>query len=156
MSGTTNETAVIEPRVIRIENEVFIEAPVERVWEALTTGMGAWWPHRHKEDALGAVLEPKVGGRFYEDWGDGNGALFGHVVYIDPPHKLSTRGPMGMKLAASTVMWYVLEAKDGGMVLKFSLHAFGDIPDETVEGYTKGTQELLHEALKPYVEGKKD
>ena len=148
------QVKTIESRVVRIEDEVFVGASVERVWEALTTEMGAWWPHRFKEDALRIVFEPTVGGRFYEDWGNGNGAVFATVTYFDPPRKLGTRGPMGMKLAASTVMWYELEAKDDGTLLKFSLHAFGDIPDETIDAYTNGTRELLHVAFKPYVEGK--
>ena len=148
------QVTTIEPRIVRIEDEVFVEASADRVWEALTAEMGAWWPHRFKEDAVRIVFEPTVGGRFYEDWGDGNGAMFATVTYFDPPHKLGTRGPMGMKLAASTVMWYELEAQDDGTLLKFSLHAFGDIPDETVQAYTNGTRELLHVAFKPYVEGK--
>jgi len=138
-------------RVLKIEIEVRIEAPVERVWRAITVETGAWWPHRFKDEGR-VVLEPAVGGRFYEDWGDGRGALYAEVVYLDPPRALCTRGPMGMRGAASTVKWYRLEEAGGGTVVKVSLHASGDIPDEVAAGYEKGAMAVLTEALKPYVE----
>lgn len=138
-------------RVLKIEHEVRIEAPVERVWRAITVETGAWWPHRFKDEGR-VVLEPAVGGRFYEDWGDGRGALYAEVVYLDPPRALCTRGPMGMRGAASTVKWYRLEEQGNGTLVKVSLHASGDIPDDVAAGYEKGAMAVLTEALKPYVE----
>jgi DNA-binding transcriptional ArsR family regulator len=142
---------MIPARVLKIEHELRIEAPVERVWRAITAETGAWWPHRFKDDSK-VVLEPAVGGRFYEDWGGGHGALYAEVVYIDPPRALCTRGPMGMRGAASTVKWYRLEEQGGGTLVKVSLHASGDIPDDVAAGYQKGAAAVLDEGLKPYVE----
>lgn len=151
--GETGSTAagMTAARVLKIAHEVRIEAPVERVWRAITVETGAWWPHRFKDEGR-VVLEPAVGGRFYEDWGDGRGALYAEVVYLDPPRALCTRGPMGMRGAASTVKWYRLEEQGKGTLVKVSLHASGDIPDEVAAGYEKGAVAVLTEALKPYVE----
>ena len=149
------DVAMAEPsetgRVLRVEQEVRIKGSPERVFEALTTGIGEWWPHRFRADAR-VVLEPRVGGRFFEDWGDGRGALFAEVTFVDPPVKLCTRGPMGMRGAASTVKWYTLERDGSGTIVKVSLHAWGDISDEVAASYTAGTRSILVEALKPYIE----
>jgi len=73
-------------RVIRIESETRINRPPEVVFAALTTGLDAWWPHRTRAAAR-IVYEPKVGGRLFEDWGDGAGLAYGQVIHYDPPRK---------------------------------------------------------------------
>jgi hypothetical protein len=100
------------------------------------------------------VIEPRLGGRFWEDWGAGSGAIYADITCFDPPHAICTRGPMGMRGAASTVKWYRLEQEGDSTRLKMSLHAWGDIPAETAASYTAGSAEVL-EALKKYVEGVK-
>src|SRR5688500_14554514 len=69
-----------------VATDVTIDAPPSRVWDAITR-MGGWWPHRFRAGS-GVVLEPYVGGRFYEDWGDGAGALYGTVARWDAGARL--------------------------------------------------------------------
>ena len=45
-----------------------------------------WFPHTYGEDRVRRiVLEPRVGGQHYEDWGHGSGHLYGEVTVYDPP-----------------------------------------------------------------------
>jgi uncharacterized protein YndB with AHSA1/START domain len=71
--------------------EVRIDAPRERVWQALVDDFSVWWP----ADSFNVggptarmTLEPKVGGRMFEDWGDGQGLLWGQVVGLKRPETL--------------------------------------------------------------------
>src|SRR5204863_1739923 len=48
-----------------IEQEVEIAVPRERLWECLAD-VGGWWLYCEKGKAVDVVLEPRVGGRFFQ------------------------------------------------------------------------------------------
>src|SRR3990170_200696 len=75
VEGAQGEDRIMPERnaatnVIHIEQEITIEAVPERVFEALTQEVSAWWgmPYLQSATAEALVLEPQVGGRFYEVW----------------------------------------------------------------------------------------
>ncbi len=71
--------------------EVLIRADRDRSWQGLTAEIGAWWP-RHfftHPNPAGFVLEPFLGGRVYEDWGDTAGVLWGTVVVWVPGQRMT-------------------------------------------------------------------
>jgi len=74
--------------------EVVIAAPPERVWRALTSESPAWWPKEfHTSDrALRFVIEPVLGGRAYEDFGDGDGLVWYSVIGLDAGRELVLAG----------------------------------------------------------------
>lgn len=158
MPGATDTTSTPESqsRLMRIEQEVLIDGTAQHVFEALTGQVGDWWPHRFKPGASRVVLEPRLGGRFYEDWGtvDGRqtGALYGEITYFDPPTALCIRGSFGMRGAAIVTKWHRLEPRGPQTLLRVSLHASGEIPDDVMRAYQAGTREVLVGALKPFVE----
>jgi DNA-binding transcriptional ArsR family regulator/uncharacterized protein YndB with AHSA1/START domain len=131
-----------------VANDVTISAPRDRVWAALLR-IGDWWPHRFR-DGSSVVFEPVVGGRFYEDWGDGSGALYGTVARISAPSHLTISGPMGMG-GPVVGLWSFELAEEGGRTVLHGTHrAFGDISEETAQGYTEGWTEVyaaLREAV---------
>src|SRR4029079_3953637 len=80
-------------RVIRIATELRFKATPERVFSAIADESLKWFPMTYGEDRTkGIVLEPRVGGAHYEDWGDGRGHLYGQVLENDRTHLLTTRG----------------------------------------------------------------
>jgi DNA-binding transcriptional ArsR family regulator/uncharacterized protein YndB with AHSA1/START domain len=124
-----------------VVNEVTIDAPRDNVWDAVVR-MGSWWPHRFS-DASTVGFEMRVGGRFYEDWGDGSGALYGTVTTVQAPARVVVTGPMGMSGPVVGV-WSFDLAEDGARtVLRCTHRAFGDIDEETRRGYTEGWTEVL-------------
>ncbi len=97
------------------------------------------------------ILEPRLGGRFYEDWGAG--ALYATVSYYEPPLKLRLTGPMGMSGAVACSMEFALEERSGATRLTLSHDILGTISRETVESYRSGWKKLLGTTLKAFVEG---
>jgi uncharacterized protein YndB with AHSA1/START domain len=73
-----------------VRRTVVVEAPQERAFEVFTAGFDSWWPRSHhtgEGDLDTAVIEPRVGGRWYalttvgeEDWG--------RVLVWDPPNRI--------------------------------------------------------------------
>ena len=139
---------------IHIEQEVTIAAPPERVFEALTSEVAAWWgaPYLYSEAAQNIILEPKLGGRFYEDWGDDEGILYATVTGIKRAERLELTGPMGMGGAVQGFISIQLEPKEAVTVVRLSHRATGEVTAETKANYGQGWQDLLEVRLKAFVE----
>jgi DNA-binding transcriptional ArsR family regulator/uncharacterized protein YndB with AHSA1/START domain len=138
MSGT--DTTARGER-LDVEQEVVVAAPRERVFEALCR-MGEWWPHTFREGAS-VHLEARVGGRFWEDWGDGDGALYATVTGIRRPERIACSGPMGMSGPVAGVFALDLEERPDGTLVRLSHHAVGPIDDETRSSYERGWVEVF-------------
>jgi DNA-binding transcriptional ArsR family regulator/uncharacterized protein YndB with AHSA1/START domain len=120
-------------RTVRLAFELRIQAPAGRVFEVMTQRSHEWFPpsfgggRTHR-----VVLEPRVGGQHYEDWGDGRGHLYGQVTAWDPPAGWATRG----RLMPGTVLdtEYELEADGGGTVVRVTKVAAGPISAQDAAG----------------------
>lgn len=75
-----------------IRKVVSIAAPQAVAWRVFTERMGAWWPlMSHKigrAKAVDAVIEPHVGGRWYERGEDGSACDWGRVLVWEPSSRL--------------------------------------------------------------------
>ena len=75
-----------------VRKVVSVEAPQAVAWRVFTEKMGAWWPLAHykigKANAVDAVIEPHVGGRWYERGDDGSICQWGSVLAWEPPSRL--------------------------------------------------------------------
>jgi uncharacterized protein YndB with AHSA1/START domain len=69
-----------------------VQAPPAVAWRVFTEKMGTWWPLGHykigKAPAVDAIVEPRVGGRWYERGDDGNTCDWGTVLAWEPPSRL--------------------------------------------------------------------
>jgi uncharacterized protein YndB with AHSA1/START domain len=77
-----------------IELEISIRAPVERVWKALVKETGKWWLRDFytSGEAKTFVIEPVLGGKMFEDWGDGAGVIWATVTAVKAPTMLELAG----------------------------------------------------------------
>jgi uncharacterized protein YndB with AHSA1/START domain len=75
-----------------VKKVIHVKAPVEVAWRVFTAQMGTWWPLAHykigKAAAVDAIVEPKVGGRWYEKGDDGSSCEWGSVLVWEPPGRL--------------------------------------------------------------------
>lgn len=148
------KTAAVEVGAMHIEQEVKIEASPSRVFEALTKEVAAWWgpPYHLSKTPQGLVLEPKLGGSFYEVWGNGDGVLWATVTSLKRGERLEMTGPMGMSGAVEGRISFTLEPQGKATVVKLSHRAVGEVTDWTRNAYGQGWQDLIGVRLKAYVE----
>ncbi|MFN8454473.1 MAG: helix-turn-helix domain-containing protein [Anaerolineae bacterium] len=141
-------------QAIHIEQEVTITASPERVFEALTRDVAAWWgtPYLMAEAAQDIIFEPKLGGRFYEVWGEHEGVLYATVTGLKQAERLELTGPMGMGGAVHGLFSFELAPQAQGTLLRLSHKAFGEVTEETKANYSQGWQDLLGVRLKAFVE----
>lgn len=139
-------------RTVRIEAEMRFRATPERIFRGLTQESLTWFPHTYGEDRVQRiVLEPRVGGLHYEDWGDGKGHVYGSVTEYDPPTHYATRGRIMPGSILDT--FYDLEPDGDETTLRVSKVAVGPMTDEEAEGVQGfGNVARFEDALRALVE----
>jgi DNA-binding transcriptional ArsR family regulator/uncharacterized protein YndB with AHSA1/START domain len=139
---------------IHIEQEVLIEAPRERVFDALTRHISAWWgaPYLIDNRATAIRLEPRLGGRLVELWGEEEGGIWATVTRFRRNQRLDLTGPIGMSGAVVGIATLELETRGRATVLKLTHRAIGQVTDETRRSYSAGWSDLLATRLKAFVE----
>lgn len=141
----------IPARVVKLENEIRLAAPMQKVFDALTVNMNDWWQFRVRQDSR-IVCEPHIGGRMFEDWGNGRGVLYGVNTQWDPPNSFCSSGTTGWS-PANFITWHRLEA-DGAdkTILKKTMQLFGEVSDDFVNMMQQGNRAIMEQMLKDYVE----
>jgi uncharacterized protein YndB with AHSA1/START domain len=75
-----------------VRKVVTVEAPQNVAWQVFTEQMRTWWPLTMykigKANAVDAIIEPRVGGRWYERGEDGSTCDWGRVLAWDPDSRL--------------------------------------------------------------------
>ena len=75
-----------------VRKAIRVEAPREVAWQTFTEQMRTWWPLAvykiGKANAVDAVIEPHVGGRWYERGDDDSTCDWGRVLVWEPPSRL--------------------------------------------------------------------
>lgn len=119
-------------RAVRIENEIRVKAPAERVWRAATTEQLEWYPHTYgRERVKQLVFEEHVGGKVYEDWGGGDGHLHGTITHFDRNKTYAMVGQLGGGI--SIEQWIRIEEDGEETLVKGTTICFGEISDEMEE-----------------------
>ncbi|MGH7759534.1 MAG: SRPBCC domain-containing protein [Candidatus Dormibacteria bacterium] len=75
-----------------VRGTVGVHQVQEQAFQLFTTGMGSWWPlgrcHLGRTPAVTVVLEPRVGGRWYERGDDGSITPWGEVMIWEEPERI--------------------------------------------------------------------
>lgn len=136
--------------------EVTVRAARERVWTALTTEIGDWWPADFytTDNPVGFVVEPDLGGRVYERWAGGGGVLWGTVVVWLPGYRMTwalelypeTTGP------GRGYVTFELEERGADTLVRVSDAGVCIAAKDAATGQAAGWQRLIGGHLKPHAE----
>ncbi|PTL83342.1 SRPBCC domain-containing protein [Vitiosangium sp. GDMCC 1.1324] len=145
--------------VARVEVEVTVGAPRERVWRALVDEASQWWPRDFYvgRTPKSFVIEARPGGRVYEDWGDEAGALWYTVLVVEPPAVLELAGHLTPSFGGPATTTVRLTLKDEGAttVVRVEDAVFGRVDEHTVPRLREGWRTLMGAGgLKTWVEGR--
>ena len=80
-------TATIEP----IRKQIVVEAPQATAFSVFTDEMHTWWKPEYSivgEPRVGIVVEPRAGGRWFEQGESGGECTWGTVEVWDPPQRI--------------------------------------------------------------------
>jgi hypothetical protein len=133
MTAVASAASALEKLSLNITEEIHVRASIADAFEALLEEMGP--SNRGHEDApMPMTLEPRPGGRWFRDLGDGNGHLWGHVQAIKRPTLLEISGPLMMSFAATSNLQYRLKEVDGGTLITLRHTALAMFPSDDYRG----------------------
>jgi len=155
MSAFPNNPASIDLDRYTVSRTISIQAPVEKVWAAITEAkhLAKWFPHRAE------LPEAAVGARgvfSWDDYGDVPVAIVEFAPMTTVAYRWGNEGgaPADLDSGATTVFRFTLGAIDGGTsltVVESGFDALGD-PIARMEDNRGGWTSELDE-LVAYLEG---
>jgi len=136
--------------------ELKINAPVDTVWTSLVDQIGEWWP---KDFYVGSApkrisIEPRVGGLVYEDWGDGQGVVWGQILTLESGRRIQWVGDMTAEYGgpARSITTYTLSADGEKTSLTFRDTPYGALSETALADMTEGWTYLMERCFQVYVE----
>jgi len=132
----------VEDLILDVEQHVDIKATPEKAFAAVLQRLGKG-NTRPDGQSLDMLLEPKVGGRWYRDRGNGIGHLWGFVQVIKAPNLLELSGPMFMSYPVTNHVEVKVEPASGGCRVHLRHRALGLIEGEHRKGVGEGWKHML-------------
>jgi uncharacterized protein YndB with AHSA1/START domain len=83
--------AAVKIAPARVRKSIVVKAPQARAFDVFTARFGSWWPKSHHigpAEMAEAVIEPRMGGRWYEKGVDGSECDWGRVLAWEPPSRI--------------------------------------------------------------------
>lgn len=100
----TQQTAPLSAAAdVRVE--IAVETPIERAFAVFTSQIDTWWPRPYRlgtAERANLVIEPHIGGRWYEQGTDGSEADWGKVLVWEPPRHLVLSNQVGVSFTPQT------------------------------------------------------
>ncbi len=152
--GTARLSSEAGVRVIELE--ITIQSPIERVWKALVSETGTWWRRDFYTDASAKtfIIEPVLGGKMYEDWGQGEGLVWATVTGVKAPTMLELSGVSAPAWGGPNTHYHAfrLEQRGKATVLRFTDAIHGRVDDASENSLREGWLLLFNEALRAHCE----
>ncbi len=142
----------------KVAIEITINASIDTVWQAVTSEANAWW----RKDFYTSpktkqfIIEKKLGGKMYEDYGNGEGLVWAEVIAIDSPHAIEFKGNLSAAFGGPAISFLkiTLVEEDNATKLSLTDDIFGKVGENVKTSMTEGWELLFGHGLKPYIENK--
>ena len=141
-------TSTFKPKTVYV---IYVAAPAERVWEALTSAAFS----RQYFAGFAVDVEPRAGGAFRLLYPDGRVHIAGEVLDWSPPHRFSCtwiiEGVPGFANLPECIVTYDIEPAGEAVRLTMTESHSWDIPDAILDGGRAGWPAILS-GLKSVIE----
>jgi uncharacterized protein YndB with AHSA1/START domain len=110
-----------------VRKSIRVNASPTHAFEVFTSGLGRWWPRDKgigKMPMKAAVMEPRLGGRWYELAEDGTETNVGKIIVWEPPHRFVMTWDINSQWKPDTTIGSEIEVKfipDGGNATRVEL-----------------------------------
>jgi len=105
-------TAAIQ--IAPVRKSIRVNAEPARAFEVFTAGLGRWWPRDKgigKLPMKSAIMETRLGGRWYELADDGTQTNVGRIIVWEPPQRFVITWDINSKWKPDTTISSEVEVK---------------------------------------------
>lgn len=132
----------VDDLVLEVEQHIDVKGTPEKAFAAVLHRLGKG-NTRPDGQSLELLLEPKAGGRWYRDRGNGIGHLWGFVQVMKAPTLLELSGPMFMSYPVMNHVEVKVEPAAGGCRVSLRHRALGMIDPEHRKNVGGGWKHML-------------
>jgi uncharacterized protein YndB with AHSA1/START domain len=155
-ASSTAVTPITGVTITRVDFEVAINAPVDRVWYCLTRETSNWWPRDFytSERTRRFVIMAKLGGLVGEDFGMGGGVIWYKVIGVAAPTSLTLLGHLTPTFGGPSMstLEITLEPQNGSTMFRVVDAVLGPATDGLSDNLLSGWKTIFGEGLKKWVE----
>lgn len=142
--------------IVTVAMEIAIAAPLERVWAALTTDVGHWWPRDFlvAADPQQMQFEPRLGGRLFEEGTRGGGVIWYTVYGITPGESIDLVGHLSPAFGgpAQSLLRLSLREQGSHTILALTDAVVGNVSPKSEASLGDGWRAIFEGGLKAFVE----
>lgn len=139
----------------RIEVHTDIELDCPHAWEYYFNQINGWWPKEYHTSPKTKrfIIETIIGGKAFEDFGEGQGLIWGDVIAVDYPHTLQMRGNLTKEFGGPVVTFekisFVQQGPDATRVT-YTCDFVGEVSDSSINSLEKGWKDLIQHRFASY------
>jgi len=126
----------------------------EIVWDKFFNEINEWWsPDFYtSQRTISFKIEPIIGGKMYEDFGDGEGLIWGEVIGVDHARSLQIRGMLSKAFGGPAMSFekYTFSATNKGTTLNYSVDFFGIITEKSITSIKNGWIAIFEQHFIPF------
>ena len=157
-SSSGSSAPVSGVSITRVELEVPINAPVDRVWFCLTRETSNWWPKNlyTSERTQRFVIMAKLDGLVGEDFGRGGGVIWYKVIGVCAPTSLTLLGHLTPTFGGPSMstLEITLEPQGNGTLFKVVDAVMGPTGGCEEANLIDGWKTIFGDSLKKWVESR--
>ena len=139
----------------QIKVSTLIALDQAHTWEYYFNQINSWWPREFftSPKTLRFIIQTKIGGKAYEDFGEGEGLVWGEVIGVDYPNSLQIRGNLTKDFGGPVITYekFALDPVDTGQTkFIYTCDFVGQIADKAVKSREDGWIDLIQVRFAAY------
>jgi len=143
---------------LSIQTEVSVDP--HHAWEYYFNQINGWWPEEcfTSPRVKRILIDTYIGGYMYEDYGEGEGLIWGTVIGVEYPNLLQIKGHLTRAFGGPAITFEEISFKslDGDKTqIIYELDAVGDLSEKSLSSLKEGWIDLLQNRFRKYCEDKK-
>ena len=143
---------------LEVKVEVTINADINIVWKCLINETTNWWSKDFYTNpkTKGFHIDSRIGGRVFEDFGNGEGLSWAEIIGLDSPNSILMKGFLAPDFGGPAISYISIQLSSNGTGTNFKLTdtLFGAVNEGSASQIEAGWRMIYEEAFKTYVEAR--
>jgi hypothetical protein len=137
-----------------ISIEVVVPINIAHAWEYYFNQVNSWWSKEHYSSPKTKrfIIETFIGGRVYEDFGEGDGLVWGTVIGANYLHSIDILGYLTRSFGGPAISYekYSFDADGQNTKLTYTMDIVGAVPESTVKSLKEGWEDIIQQKYYQY------